>query len=313
MILDLFKFEIKKQIKSVILWFCIIVTLIIAIKSCKQIFELPVISDIEAHNFINDNGGEENIYHIMKLWDYDFSKRVYDDVPKDQNPDNYPVKYNNVNANDINNIVKESTIGFRFSQLFFKILASQISFYSSFFLLFILPQTLSNSKERNVNNMIYATPISSKHYILSKFFGNILILLIFNFLLLITLGAYHMPKVIKAGLEFNLLDAIIPFLLFVLPQYLFVASFLLLSTVTLKHYILSIPLYIFLIALPNELGIINYFINPNMALTGSKDIHASIPPINLYFGILTSILLLILSFLFIWLSCNFWSKNRSQN
>ena len=132
------------------------------------------------------------------------------------------------------------------------------------------------------------------------------------FLVFAAIGAYHMPKVIKTGLEFNLLDAIVPFVLFILPIYLFTASFLFLFTVALKNHMLSIPLYIFLVIIPHNLGYIHYFINPDMALTGSNEFHSSISPIKLYYGVQTPIILLALSVIFICLTCCFWSKNRSK-
>ncbi len=115
--LGLFRFEVKQQLKSILFWVSIIAAIFFAIKSnFMNLFDLPVETDKEAYEFIDDKqGGELNPYRLRNLWDYEQSKRVYAPKAENQNPNTIPFKYEGIKAVEINNIIKEDTKGFRFS------------------------------------------------------------------------------------------------------------------------------------------------------------------------------------------------------
>lgn len=314
--LGLFKFEIKKQLKSIVFWASIIAAIFFAIKSnFMNLFDLPVETDKEAYEFIDDKqGGELNPYRLENLWKYDFSKRVSNETA-DQNPDAMPFKYEGIKAEEINDIIKEDTKGFRFSQLFFKIFVAKLLKYLSFFLLFIIPGVLAKDKLNNIESMIYTKPINSKQYILSKFFGNITLYTIVSFFAFVGVGIYQRPKTLRAGLEFSFLDIFFPFLCYVVPCIVFTSSFLFFFSIISKYPIISIPIYFFLVLMLNEMKVIPYFINTDTALAGDYNEYGLanfIPPIKLYYGLERQGILLAVSIVFMVFVCIIWEKNKDK-
>lgn len=315
--LGLFKFEIKRQLKSIVFWTSIIAAIFFAIKSNDMnLFDLPVETDKEAYEFIDGkNGGELNPYRLGNLGDYERSKRAYASEAENQNPDTIPFKYEGIKAVEINNIIKEDTKGFRFSQLFFKVFAAKLLEYLSFFLLFIIPGVLAKDKLNNMNEMLHTQPINSRQYILSKFFGNITLYTIVSFLAFVGVGIYQCPKILKTGLEFSFLDIFFPFFCYVVPCILFTSSFLFFFSIISKYPIISIPIYFFLVLMLNEMKVIPYFINTDTALAGDYDAYGRkgfIPPIKLYYGLGRQGILLAVSIVFMVFVCVIWEKNKDK-
>ncbi|MBQ3876239.1 MAG: hypothetical protein II796_01750 [Oscillospiraceae bacterium] len=297
--LGLFKFEVKRQLKSIVFWASIIAAIFFAIKSDDmQLFDLPVETDKEAREFIIDKeGGEDNIYKIAALRDCDWSE------------------YEGIRAAEINNIIKENTKGFRFSQLFFKIFATQTLTHLSFFLLLIIPGVLAKDKLNNMDEMLHTKPINSRQYILSKFFGNITLYTLISFLGFVGVGIYQRPKALKVGLEFNFLDISFPFFCYVVPCILFTSSFLFFFSIISKYPVVSIASYFFLVFSPNSTGFIPYFVNSHMAVAGGYDeqLHKLIvPPVNLYYGLGRQGILLAVSIVFMVFVCVIWEKNKDK-
>lgn len=319
--MELFKFEIKKQLKSVLFWVITVFSLYTAVNDSLKAFELPFLSNDEAYKFLTNTCrlGDYNFYHV-KLSDITrrYNKQVIESCDLKNIYRCYAGNYKewlqltDTKDEDVhiqeeaNRKIKEALGNARFSQAFFKILA--VCFQRAAIILIVL---FSNTWVKDISirlkDMVGTRPIKSYKYLLSKFMARFLPFISIMFFSYFSLGVIEKIRLKNLNFEFRLSDMFVPFFVFTLLPLLFSAIFCSSVSVLLKNPFTAGPLLIFGMSFGYS-----PFISGYDAIIASNDEFAYIPPVNLNRGFNEAMVFLIFSLLLFYLACYVWKRSGNK-
>ncbi len=234
MLFSLFKFEVKRYLKSVMFWCFMIITVFMCMHSAAPLFRFPIINSKQVYDNLQlSSHMDSNVYHVLLRDIYE----KYDDIVLQKTDKKIEhmrgrdewKQFNKVEnietkiMNDVNNRFETKFKGYRFSQIFFKILSSCFSFFPIYVLMVIFSLVWSKDKSSDMLTIVKVKPIKTSSYLLVKFMACFLPYISILFLLFLGVGIFEKVRMLRTVFEFRLLDMIIPFFVFVVPTLLYTA------------------------------------------------------------------------------------------
>ncbi|MBQ3876236.1 MAG: hypothetical protein II796_01735 [Oscillospiraceae bacterium] len=328
--MKLFRFEVKKQLKSILFWACIAWS-IFMLFPCRQMFSLPFSSNEEAFEFMQNTPNEDGNVFRVKLSDIreEFLKKLYnktnDKITINQFGEyfcycNYlelleanQIKDSEITLkDDVDKRIKDSLGNVRFSQVFFKILAVYFSRYLMFILMVLCSNLWQKDNAIKFKDLVRTSPIESHKYMLTKFMARFIPYIFIIFLNFIAVGVFEKIRLQAfSDFEFRLSDMFIPFLVFTVPPLLCEAMFCASVSILLKNQFFAGPIYLLLGQYTN----LPLCMNEYDAVTGPRgevgDI--CIPPVLLNYGLKEQIMLIIASIFLFVLACYIWNNPKKAH
>lgn len=318
----LFKFELKRQLKSIVFWIVTILSLYMVINKSLPLFDLPCSSNEKAFEFISSTKmlGDHNVYHvklsdITKKYNNKLIERSDCEITNKEDVEDYTkfLKIMKLHDNEvtlreeIKQQFQNALEGFRVSQVFFKILAMYFQEHVVIILIILFSNIWFKDISSKQKDMICTKPIKQYKYLLSKFMACFTPYIFIMFTAFIIFGIFGKIKMQHLGFAFKLSDAFLPFIIFTMPSLLCAAVFYAAVSLILKNPFFAGPLYVALGMGPN-FPVFRFGFD---AITGrSYDDLRYIPPIRLYSGINDVIIQLITSILLFILVCYIWNDSQ---
>ena len=283
------------------------------IEPCKKVLEnikekkLSTTTDIMDYIF---NSGE-----VIPTYSDDFNKKTIisdeDDIELllswlDCCGKNFRKGYE-LNYSQTNDLLKKQLKNIRFSQDISRVSYNHIS--DSLFVI-ILCLVFNKDRSANMLQLIHSKPNSGARYLLSRYLCQLFYFIILQLICLFGLTIFVCYKSAILGYEYNIFDFISYYFVYNLPTILYDSSIVLLFSVIFKKLVWLI-LFSYITT-----GLLSSVIFEKISIFrffNAKVLNNNYDEFITHNILINKISITILSLIFIFLSCYFWSKNKTKN
>ena len=244
----LFKFELKRQLKNILFWICVICSCASIVPDALKLFKIPVQSDEAAYNFLIKE--DHNLYHInIQDWYNNYKEKSEKKYGGNYfylgNYQRFKTDVVGI-SNKINKRTQEVFKDTRFSNVFFTILTAICSQYTRFIMPLIFSFVWMKDRQKKTSALVKTSPIKRSRYLVNEFMSAFVPYIIIIFSISLCLGVFEKIKLQNTDFVFNLFDIFPKFFSYTFLPLLFAGLFEAFTALLLKNVILSVPLCILL-------------------------------------------------------------------